>query len=184
VTTSIIYLLGRPGFGKKTIALELCKYDFRLCDNQLINTPIFTLILDENNSIQTSDIVWEGIRDVRSAVLKFLSRHTESSYVLTNNLYNTDWDRAIYSSVKRMAESRGSKFIPVQLEISDGEHVKRLTDPSRVAHLKSVDIKHVHDEQKLIEIEHPNLIRLDVSDLSPAQAATEILDRAGLRNSF
>ena len=36
--TTIIYLTGKPGVGKYTIAKELAaKYGFIVCDNQLIN---------------------------------------------------------------------------------------------------------------------------------------------------
>lgn len=40
--TAIIYLSGKPGVGKYTIAKALAnKYGFIVCDNQLINTPVF-----------------------------------------------------------------------------------------------------------------------------------------------
>jgi len=43
--TTIIYLTGKPGVGKYTIAKELAaKYGFIVCDNQLINNPIFELL--------------------------------------------------------------------------------------------------------------------------------------------
>ena len=42
---NIIYLTGKPGIGKYTIAKELAaKHDFIVCDNQLINNYIFDLL--------------------------------------------------------------------------------------------------------------------------------------------
>lgn len=38
--TTIIYLTGKPGVGKYTIAKELAsRHGFIVCDNQLINNP-------------------------------------------------------------------------------------------------------------------------------------------------
>ena len=43
--TNIIYLTGKPGVGKYTIAKELAaNHGFIVCDNQLINNPIFELL--------------------------------------------------------------------------------------------------------------------------------------------
>lgn len=50
--TKIIYLTGKPGVGKYTIAKYLSKYGFIVCDNQLINNSIFELLnYDELTSI-------------------------------------------------------------------------------------------------------------------------------------
>ncbi|HJD60261.1 MAG TPA: hypothetical protein LFW20_06440 [Rickettsia endosymbiont of Omalisus fontisbellaquei] len=43
--TTIIYLIGKPGTGKYTIAKELSKSGYVICDNQLINKPIFALLV-------------------------------------------------------------------------------------------------------------------------------------------
>lgn len=40
----IIYITGKPGMGKYTIAQELKKIGYIVCDNQLINNPIFELL--------------------------------------------------------------------------------------------------------------------------------------------
>ncbi|MEY4463771.1 MAG: hypothetical protein RLZZ81_742 [Pseudomonadota bacterium] len=42
--TTIIYLIGKPGTGKYTIAKELVESVYIICDNQLINNPIFALL--------------------------------------------------------------------------------------------------------------------------------------------
>ena len=39
--TNIIYLIGKSGSGKYTIAKELAKHGYIICDNQLINYPVF-----------------------------------------------------------------------------------------------------------------------------------------------
>ena len=42
--TKIIYIIGKPGTGKYTIAQEFAKLGFVICDNQLVNNPVFTLL--------------------------------------------------------------------------------------------------------------------------------------------
>ena len=41
--TVILYLIGTSGTGKYTIATEIAKNNYRICDNQLINHSIFAL---------------------------------------------------------------------------------------------------------------------------------------------
>ena len=64
----VIYLIGKSGIGKYTIAQELAKANFIICDNQLINNPIFTL-LNYDGFSKIPDIGWEAIRRIRTAVI-------------------------------------------------------------------------------------------------------------------
>ena len=75
-----------------------------------------------------------------------------------------------------MAETRGSLFIPVQLQISKEEHLKRLTRPERRTRWKSIDPSDAEDNGPLISISHPNLLALNVNDLSPTDAADSIMN--------
>ena len=174
--TIILYLTGKPGVGKYTIAKELAsKYGFIVCDNQLINNPIFTL-LQYDGYAKIPDFAWDVIAKIRLEVFNFLSKSIEQNYVLTNCLADTEVDRQIYKQVKQMAEDRGSLFIPVQLEISKEEHLRRLTRPERRARWKSIDPSDAEDNGPLISISHPNLFLLNVSHLKPEDAAEAILN--------
>ncbi|MCC8400282.1 MAG: hypothetical protein LN563_06965 [Rickettsia endosymbiont of Platyusa sonomae] len=44
MATIIIYLIGKPGTGKYTIAKEIARAGYSICDNQHINNPIFSLL--------------------------------------------------------------------------------------------------------------------------------------------
>ena len=88
----IIYLIGRPGTGKYTIAQELAKSGFIICDNQLINNPIFTL-LNYDGFKKIPDFAWTTIGHIRTEIFKFLVKMKQNSYVLTNNLYEDEGDR-------------------------------------------------------------------------------------------
>ncbi|MBX9697374.1 MAG: hypothetical protein K2X53_04745 [Alphaproteobacteria bacterium] len=70
--TKVIYLIGKPGTGKYTISQALVKKGYTICDNQLINNPIFALI-DYDEFTMVPDRAWKAIAQVRNAVFDFLS---------------------------------------------------------------------------------------------------------------
>lgn len=173
--TTIIYLTGKPGVGKYTIAKELAaNHGFIVCDNQLINNPIFEL-LSYDGYAKIPDFAWDAIARIRAEVFDFLAKSTQNSYVLTNCLADTEEDKQLYGQVQKMAEKRGSLFIPVQIQISKEEHLKRLTRPERRERWKSIDPIDAEDHGPLISISHPNLLELNVSNLSPEDAAMAIM---------
>jgi hypothetical protein len=171
--TKIIYLTGKPGVGKYTIAQELAKnYGFIICDNQLINNPIFEL-LQYDGYAKIPEFAWDSIARIREEVLNFLSKEHQHNYVLTNCLAENEEDRAIYNQVKQMAESRGSEFYPVRLNITKEEHLKRITRPERLKRWKSIDPE---DNGLQLVISHPNYLELEVSNLSAVESARKIID--------
>lgn len=172
--TTIIYLTGKPGVGKYTIAKELAsRHGFIVCDNQLINNPIFEL-LQYDGYTKIPDFAWEAIGNIRRCVLTFLAKEKHNSYVLTNNLYEDSGDKVCYAEVVYMAEKRGSLFVPVRLLIDQNEHLNRINNPNRRDRWKSIDPQDVYDETPLLSIIHPNLLELDVSNLSAEKAANAI----------
>lgn len=173
--TCIIYLIGRPGTGKYTIAKELEKFGFIVCDNQLINNPIFTL-LNYDGFSKIPEIGWNAIGQIRTAVFDFIAIEQQHNYVLTNCLYEDEGDRKCYLQVESMAFKRGALFIPIKLLISEEEHLRRITEPSRRTRWKSIDPQDVFQTKPLITINHPHLFELDVSVLSATQTAEKILN--------
>lgn len=175
--TSIIYLIGKPGTGKYTIAKELAKSGFIICDNQLINNPIFTLVsYDGFTNSPVSEAAWQAIGRIQAVILDFIAGEKDRSYVLTNCLYEEDQgDKDCYARVESMALKRGSLFIPVKLIIAQEEHLKRIIEPSRRDRLKSVDPQDVYQPEKLLAVQHSHLLELDVSNLSVFQVAEKIL---------
>jgi hypothetical protein len=173
--TTIIYLTGKPGIGKYTIAKELAsRHGFIVCDNQLINNPIFEL-LQYDGYAKIADSAWEAITRIRTVIFDFLAQGTQNSYVLTNCLADTEEDKQLYGQVQKMAEKRRSLFIPVALQITKEAHLKRLTRPERRERWKSIDPSDAEDNGALIPISHPNLFRLNISHLSPEDAAEAVM---------
>ena len=175
-STTIIYLTGKPGIGKYTVAKELAKnYGFIVCDNQLINNPIFEL-LQYDGFAKIPAFAWDSIARMRTEIFDFLTKMPGSSYVLTNCLAENLKDRKLYEQVKNMAEARGSLFVPVRLLITKEEHLKRLTRSERRERWKSIDPQDAEDNGPLLSISYPNFLELEVSNLSSKDAATSIIN--------
>lgn len=172
--TIIVYLTGKPGVGKYTIAKELAKnYGFIICDNQLINNPIFEL-LQYDGYTKIPDFAWDTIARIRTEILSFLTKVPQNNYVLTNCLTENDKDRKLYEEVENMATLRNSIFIPIKLSITKEEHLKRIVQPERRERWKSIDPREADDHGPLLSITHPNLLELDISDLRPENTAEKI----------
>ncbi|MGI4775643.1 MAG: hypothetical protein ACRYE9_01740 [Janthinobacterium lividum] len=174
--TLIIYITARPGMGKYTIAKALAaNYGFTICDNQLINNPILEL-LNYDGFSEVPEYAWVSIRNIRNAVFEFIASEKNNSYVLTNNLYEYEGDRKLFAQVKQMAISRDSIFIPVRLSITEEEHLRRVTDLERRDRWKSIDPQEVYNPMPLLNIDDSNLLELEVSNLSPQEAASKIIE--------
>jgi len=174
-----IYLIGLPGTGKYTIAKEIAKSGFRIADNQLANNPIFELIgYDGSREDAVTRDAWHAISQIRNVIFAFIEGDKQSNYVLTNVLLDDQGDKDLFDQVMSLAEKRNSIFVPVKLIISEEENARRIVNEDRKKRFKQiVPIKDYHSA-KLITISHPNLLELDVSDKSAAEAARIILEHA------
>lgn len=170
MTNFIIYLIGKPGVGKYTIAKELEKSGYIVCDNQLINNPIFSVVgYDGFGDI--SEDAWNAIGKIRDIVFDVLKTQTENSYVLTNVLNDDEGDRSLFEQVTNIATEKGAIFVPVTLSVSTEEHLKRIVNPARKQRYKSVDPNDVDDGSKPLPIKHKNLLELNITNFSAEQAA-------------
>jgi hypothetical protein len=171
----IIYLIGKPGVGKYTTAQEIAKSGYVICDNQLINNPIFTLVGYDGFG-NVSDDAWNAIKKIRDSVFDFIECEPHNNYVLTNVLNDDEGDRALFIQVEGMTKKRGSIFVPIKLTVSKEEHLKRIQEPSRRVRYKSIDPQDVYDSQELLFITHKNLLQLDTTQMSAVDTAKCILD--------
>ncbi|MCC8418982.1 MAG: hypothetical protein LN590_05450 [Rickettsia endosymbiont of Glossina mortisans submortisans] len=93
--TTIIYLIGKPGTGKYTIAKELSKSGYVICDNQLINNPIFAL-LQYDGFKKIPEFAWDTIRRIRDNVFEFIMKEPFNNYILTNVLEDNQGDHKLF----------------------------------------------------------------------------------------
>ncbi len=179
---TIIYLLGFPGTGKYTIASEICKRaDFKLVDNHLINNPLFTLIENDGKTILPPRI-WDNIGRVWEAVMDTIIHISPShySFVLTNALTEQGGnDRTWFERVKSAAEQKKAVFVPVRLSCSVEEMEKRIVQPERKTRMKEINPESPRrnaENYTVLTVDDPNVLNLDVTNLTPGEAAAAILN--------
>lgn len=181
---TIIYLFGFPGTGKYTIAREIARQgDFVLLDNHLINNPVFSVMRPDGKTRFPPEI-WENCKRVWGIVWDTI--HTvapaDNSYVLTNQLTeNEPGDRAWFAEIAAQAGRKNAVFLPVRLLCDEAELRRRVVNEDRRARMKMTDADRVSAyvrDDKVLEPDHPGLMTLDVTAISPQEAAMLILKRA------
>lgn len=181
---TIIYLFGFPGTGKLTTAKELGKQaDVILLDNQTINIPLFKAV-NADGKTKLPERIWDNVKKVWDAVFDTIIHIApqEYNYVLTNVLVNEDTeDVEWFKHVRSVAEQKQATFLPVRLTCSVQEMKKRIVRPERKERMKEMDPAtptRYAENFTVLTPDHPNLLSLDVTDLSPEETVRIILDHA------
>ena len=187
--TCVVYMLGYPGFGKRTVGGRLAELlDGVLVDNQLINKPLLTLFKWDGKSPIPMEI-WDRVQPIREAVLgtiEDLAPETHS-YVFTNVLTDDEDGERQYDRIRSLAHRRGSLFLSVMLDCDVEEQVRRIDTPDRIALMKGSDPEgyRLHRQQtKLYQPPPDEVVRIDTTTVDPrrnAQAIYEVLLSRGLR---
>ena len=179
VPTSLVYLLGSPGVGKRTVAEALsARTGAVVLDNHRINLPIMSLF-NWDGIERLPPEVWGYVNAIRSAVLDALAdiAPRDMSYVLTNALevgYEAWYDR-----IERIAGARGSVFVPVLLECELEEQLRRVASEDRVVRLKLSDPEHAREfiaGTQFFRPTGPDALVVDTTYRSPDEAAALIAE--------
>lgn len=176
--TSLVYLLGSPGVGKRTVAGALAvRTGAIVLDNHRINLPIMSLF-DWNGRDRLPPEVWGYVNTIRSAVLDALVdiAPREASYVLTNAL--EVGHEAWFERIEAVARARGSVFVPVLLECELEEQLRRVTYGDRVERLKLSDPEHAREfiaGTEFFRPTGPDALVVDTTHRSPDDTA-ELID--------
>ena len=180
---TIIYLIGIPAVGKYTVAREIGRLTgAKVVDNQLINTPVFTVIgYDGTESFPFPHDAWKEIEKIRDAVITVIRDYcpAEASFVFTNVLdANVPGDRLVFERIEELAKQRNSRFVPVWLTCdADVIHLRK-NNADRKARLKDIDLTSIpwwSNQFQVLKVDHPNALTLDTSHTSPAETAELIL---------
>ncbi len=179
--TCVVFLLGYPGVGKRTVGEQLTKLiDGVLVDNQLINIPLLTLFRwDGKFPIPMK--IWERVVPIREAVLGTIEdlAPKSNSYVFTNVLKDDEDGAGHYDRIRSLAQRRGSLFLSVLLDCDVEEQVSRIDNPDRIARLKGSDPEGYRRHRQLVELYQPpahEVVHLDTTDVAPQQNAEAIYE--------
>jgi hypothetical protein len=180
--TSLVYLLGSPGVGKRTVAEALsARTGAIVLDNHRINLPIMSLF-NWDGSEPLPPEVWGYVDRIRSAVLDALTdiAPRDASYVLTNALevgYEAWFDR-----IQGIARARRSVFVPVLLECELEEQLRRVASEDRVVRLKLSDPERAREfiaGTQFFRPTGPDALVVDTTHRSPHDTAALIVERVG-----
>ncbi len=177
----IIYLIGYSGVGKSAIAKEIVKLTgMKNIDQAFVYDLIYKIVHKSDKVKQRStkhvSSIWLIMLD---AILDICRMH--QSFVITDELFqDNETHKKLYDKVESIASRRGSIFIPVKLECKKEIIVERYSSPDRYLELKSVSRQEALKNcttNSLIEIKHPNLISIDISELSAKESAIAIVEK-------
>ena len=141
---AVVHLVGRPGSGKRTVALALVEAaaaegrTFELVDNHRTGNLILSLIGVDGRS-EVPSAAWDRVIEVREAVFRTIEELSppDWSFVLTNVLLADDpRDHAAVARLRAMAAVRGSTYLPVHVQCEDEELLRRVPSPERIGLLE------------------------------------------------
>ncbi|WEX86562.1 AAA family ATPase [Sinorhizobium garamanticum] len=172
----IIVLNGYPGVGKLTIGQELIsKISGRLLDIHSVYNVAFALT--EFKSPEFIETVEKIEAIAHDLILKL---PVEIPVVLTTVLAgSSDWGNAEWQRIVRLGRERGPLFV-VHMHCDLEENIRRIEAAERSAKRKPRDAdmaRRNHALGKVLAgIDEMNLLKLDVTTLSPTDAATKIAE--------
>lgn len=182
MTTSLVYLLGSPGVGKRTVADALHRLTGHVVvDNARISLPVASLFEWDGGEKLPPDY-WGYVDRVRDAVLDALAEIAprDASYVLTNALEVTHL--AWLERIEAIAAARGSVFVPVLLECDLEEQLRRVATEDRVVRLKLSDPEVARAfiaGSEFYRPTGPTALVLDTTHRSPEESAWLIAEHVG-----
>ena len=174
----VLHINGWPGSGKRTIGQIVAeRIGGRLLDNHVMLNPAEALF-DRDDPLHAS---------LRNAVREVTLDHAERlapgvSVVLTDALSDDAEDTASFERYRRLAEHRSARLVSVVLEIAPEENARRLVSPGRSDGLKLTRteiLAAMRSRYRLLRPSGTEVIDLDVTEFSAADAAGEIIDLLG-----
>lgn len=172
----IVHVNGWPGTGKLTIAgLLAARLDARLVDNHATINPAAALFPRSDPAHH------ELFAKVRALVLDYAARlPAEAALVFTDALSDDEFDTARFDEYRQLAARRSASLVAVIFDCDPIENARRLVAPGRAEQRKLVKPEVLARMRETYRLHRPGdlpLIELDVTALSPGQAAEEILSR-------
>lgn len=168
----VVHINGWPGSGKLTIARLLAdRLGARLIDNHVLLNPAEALYQrgEPGHAMLHAE--------TRALVLRHAANlPAKVPLVFTDALSDDAEDTARYTACHSLAVARGSRCVPVVLDIDEAENERRLAEPGRSAHRKLMDLavlRAMRARYRLLR--PPGCIVLDVTHRTPDGAAAAII---------
>lgn len=188
--TCVVYLLGYPGMGKRTVGVELTdRVDGVLVDNQLLFNPVVALWRWDGKSWMPPQI-WDRVALIRDVVLETIEdlAPPTNSYVFTNVLKDDPEGVASFEQLRSLAQRRGSLFVPVMLTCDIDVQVGRIDNPDRIELRKGSDpegYRWHRENTVLFQPPTDETFTIDTTETRPEENAEKIyaeLIRRGFRS--
>jgi hypothetical protein len=173
ISAPIIHLNGAPGVGKLTIGRLLAAHlKARLLDNHAIHDVAFAL-----TEFRSAEF-YETARAVRTVAYDRIVRLPPSMSIILTDAFFEDsaWGRESWDDVLSLAERRKAPLLAVCLSCDPDEHRRRIVSPDRAAKGKVQEAGYVDRciGRMLMQLGGPQSLSLDVTQVSPREAASHI----------
>ena len=173
--------MGFAGTGKYTIARALSNHTgAKLIDNHLINNSIFTAVNADGVTPLAAE-VWDKVKQIRRIVYDTIRDLSPAgmSFIFTSELrQNNPADYVAFAEVRKLANARGSLFVPIRLVCDVEELCRRIVSPDRRERLKDTNpesARRKSAEDMVLAPRHSNLRTIDVTTRSPQSTVAAIL---------
>ncbi|KAJ5632264.1 hypothetical protein N7490_008603 [Penicillium lividum] len=175
----IVHLNGFPGVGKLTIARFLRKLlpSAKLVHNHLLINPADAVLHRTQPGYQT---LRQAIRQTIFSALSTESATFDTTYIFTDFQSDDELGAAVCAEYLATSELRRAAFIPIMLFCDEETNMQRLVSSDRELHSKLTDVELVRKFRLEEDVHrftgHPNYLELDVSTLTPEEAARQICE--------
>ena len=186
-TGDVYLLVGPPGAGKYTIALQLEARladqgrPVRVVDNHYTCNPIFGLV-EQDGLSPLPDEIWSRVGEVREAVARTVEKLSPTGWNLVfTHVVDRPEDAEWVERLASVAAARGARFVVVRIVCDVDELCRRIVTPSRRQRLKavSVDVALQAHERGVPSLAEWDPLTVDVTACSASDAADAILRERG-----
>lgn len=184
---TIFLLLGFPGTGKYTTAVELVRLlseqgnTAKLLDNHRVSNVLFDLIAEADGSTPLPPGIFPKIREMNMTVINTISELSPKnwSFVFTHYLTDNPTNQKYIEAIRHLADRRNNAFIPFLLSAETDELLRRIPSKSRREMQKLVDSDMARVVVESGDLLIPNdAIHIDVTNLPPTETAASIIRHA------
>ena len=178
---AVYQLLGYPGTGKYTVARAIVKQlaarrdPAALLDNHATANLIWSLIPSER---RFDPDVMAKLAELRSVLWDAAAELTSPAHSLILTNYLPPGRRStVLDRHRELAQQLGHPLVAVVLRCDPEEVIGRISNADRVERLKLVDPERarVLMSSALIVPSWPELVDLDITGMSPAEAAARVI---------